>query len=798
MMTRSANGLLSVVLIFGMSLWTLSAAETPVGAVEKLLQRIIPNQANQFILQIVPFEASQRDLTGYFEISSTPCAPPSQASCVLVIGSDATSLSSGFHHYLKYVANCSISWWGDQLHNLQLSPEIPLPSTPIRQTTSYAYRYYMNVCTVGYSTWAWDWDRWEREIDWMALHAINAPLAFTGQEWVFLETYTKDFNLTTLQVLDLFSGPAFLPWNRMGNIQGWMGPLSIAWIEEQRKLQKKIVKRMREFQMTPILPAFSGLVPSVMSQLYPNASITNSSGWAGFPPTQFLDPIDPLFRAIQVAFLQRQEAEYGTDHLYNCDLYNEMEPVSLNTSYLAASTAGVYSAMAEADKNAIWIMQGWMFENDPYWNNSMIESLLHAVPHGKLIVLDLWSETVPVWNRTQNYFGTPFIWNMLHNFGGRSGLYGRLQQVAEWPALALQSNASSGVLVGLGLTPEAIEQNPVVYDLMMENVYRGTVGVPQLSSWISRYIERRYFGAIPEQLYQAWEILTTTVYNCPTTQQGTSPSIFTLNPNLNYSANVHPYYETEELELAYRLFLEAGELAGTSLVNQQTFQYDLVLLASQVMSNYALELHNSSILSLNVSDKASFSGNMTVFLSLLPLLDELVGTQPLFLLGSWIANATRWGTEHVTTYGSCNGEGPRVACPFNDANSCEEANCCWNNTIVDAIPCFVNNISDTQLFELNARAQLTLWGPQYGTLQDYAGKLWQGLVADYYFPRWQMWTQSVLECITSNVTFNETTFTMELEYWQEGWVHQQGNPYPQVAAGSAFSIAAAIFNTYFA
>jgi hypothetical protein len=39
-----------------------------------------------------------------------------------------------------------------------------------------------------------------------------------------------------------------------------MGPLSITWIEEQRKLQKKIVKRMREFQMTPILPAFSGLV----------------------------------------------------------------------------------------------------------------------------------------------------------------------------------------------------------------------------------------------------------------------------------------------------------------------------------------------------------------------------------------------------------------------------------------------------------------------------------------------------------------------------------------------------------
>jgi alpha-N-acetylglucosaminidase len=27
----------------------------------------------------------------------------------------------------------------------------------------------------------WDWERWEREIDWMALNGINLPLAFTGQ-----------------------------------------------------------------------------------------------------------------------------------------------------------------------------------------------------------------------------------------------------------------------------------------------------------------------------------------------------------------------------------------------------------------------------------------------------------------------------------------------------------------------------------------------------------------------------------------------------------------------------------------
>ena len=42
------------------------------------------------------------------------------------------------------------------------------------------YRYNMNVCTFGYSYAHWDWKRWEREIDWMALNGINMPLAFNG------------------------------------------------------------------------------------------------------------------------------------------------------------------------------------------------------------------------------------------------------------------------------------------------------------------------------------------------------------------------------------------------------------------------------------------------------------------------------------------------------------------------------------------------------------------------------------------------------------------------------------------
>lgn len=41
-----------------------------------------------------------------------------------------------------------------------------------------------------------------------------------------------------------------------------------------------------------------------------------------------------------------------------------------------------------------------------------------------MIVLDLQSEQFPQFTRLQQYFGQPYIWCMLHNFGGTLGMYG--------------------------------------------------------------------------------------------------------------------------------------------------------------------------------------------------------------------------------------------------------------------------------------------------------------------------------------------------------------------------------------
>src|SRR5690349_797116 len=93
-------------------------------------------------------------------------------------------------------------------------------------------------------------------------------------------------------------------------------------------------------------------------------------------------------------------------------------------------------------------------------------------------MLVLFSEVVPIYTvscipypilradshrscfqRTSNFYGHAFVWNMLNNFGGRMGLFGTLQSVAEGPAAAL---ASTNFTQGLGMTMESIWNNYIM------------------------------------------------------------------------------------------------------------------------------------------------------------------------------------------------------------------------------------------------------------------------------------------------------------------------------------------------
>lgn len=136
----------------------------------------------------------------------------------------------------------------------------------------------------------------------MALHGINLPLAFTGQETVWYKLYTS-LGLTDEELESYFSGPAFLAWQRMGNLRKWGGPLDKDWRDAQHDLQLKILGRMRELGMTPVLPGFAGHVPSAIARIFPNASLSYSGLWADFNSTYSNDslllPTSPVYQLVR-------------------------------------------------------------------------------------------------------------------------------------------------------------------------------------------------------------------------------------------------------------------------------------------------------------------------------------------------------------------------------------------------------------------------------------------------------------------------------------------------------------------
>lgn len=120
------------------------------------------------------------------------------------------------------------------------------------------------------------------------------------------------------------------------------------------------------------------------------------------------------------------------------------------------------------------LVSPWVAEQRPHRQFTSLETcglaLLHSVPFGKMIVLDLFADVKPMWKNSSQFYGTPYVWCMLHNFGGNIEMYGILDVISSGPFDACTSENST--MVGVGMCMEGIEHNPVVYELMSEMAFR--------------------------------------------------------------------------------------------------------------------------------------------------------------------------------------------------------------------------------------------------------------------------------------------------------------------------------------
>ena len=697
-----------------------------------LIERILPGKSSQFIVETLPSEGIEEAFT----LSS-------KKNKIVIRGTNELAMAKGFNYYLTEYCNIRVSWYKDDPVD---APEIlPEVNTPVTQQSRFEKRFFLNYCTYGYTMLWWQWDDWEHFIDWMALNGINMPLAITGQEAIWMEVW-KSFGMTDEEIRAYFTGPAHLPWHRMGNLDGWLGPLPQEYIDHQFELQKKILKRERSFGMTPVLPAFAGHVPKAIKEQFPEATITSlgSYGVGDQYQAYFLDPMDTLFVQIQQKFLKAQTAHFGTDHLYGADPFNEMDPPETTPEYLATVSKTIYDGMSSIDPQATWVQMGWTFYYMKLWKEdpARLEAMIKAVPEDKMIILDYFAEKEEVWRNTEAWHGAPYIWCYLGNFGGNTEMAAPLYEVANRLSNT-ENDSDKGKLVGVGSTLEGFNVNRFMFEWLFE--YAWDSSVTDIEKWVAQFARTKSESEDPlaEQAYQK---LFKLVYNDQVSGVATG-SLTQTRPRLSGIKGYQRPSKYNYHELTEVLTMMLGAEEQTLL--DPDYQKDLVVVTKQVLDNLIIPVREKINETYLAKDTAALHRQTSIFLGILDDLDRLLATQPEFLLGKWLDDARSFGSDSASK----------------------------------------------AYYEKNARVLITTWGNEGNKIIDYASRDLSGLISSYYKERWEMFFEILEQNIETDTPLDLEAIDKEMAAFEWSWTDRQ-DQFSAVPQGDVLTIVQAIHAKY--
>ena len=662
-----------------------------------LTQRLSPR-----LVQKVTYRQLPADTCDYFTLTT-------EGDRVVIGGNNANAMAVGLNHYLKNCCMTTVSWYADV--PVELPAVLPPADSSIIVRARVPQRFFLNYCTFGYTMVFWQWRHWERFIDWMALNGINLPLAITGQEAVWMRVWKK-LGMKEDEIRAYFTGPAYLPWHRMANIDAWCGPLPQHWLDTQVTLQKQIVARERELNMRPVLPAFAGHVPLRLKALYPKADIRPLEVWDEFEKpynTYFLDSEDPLYARIQKLYLQEQTRLFGTDHIYGIDPFNEMSPPSFEPDYLARVSRHIYESLRAADPAAQWLQMGWfLYYQRKDWTAERAQAMLDAVPAGKMPILDYYCERMEVWRLRDKFYGQPFIWCYLGNFGGSTAMQGNVLEAGARLEKALVE--ANGSLQGIGSTLEGLDVQQFPYEYILDKAWdlglSDSVYVAQLA--------RRHVGGESLPARVAWWALAQDVFvHWP----------YTRGPQFNFVPVMDKRSKWSRDEIYYRpdRMIEAWlTLLQQPRVTRDAMAIDMIAAGREVLGLAFARAKADFDAAYHRRDLPSLRRQGRLMLDIILDADTLAAQHPYCTVNKWIELARDYGdTPQLKDY-----------------------------------------------YEMNARRLVTTWG---GDLDDYANRSWAGLIGEYYHHRWQMYVDEVTHCVEQGRDFDQKAFDQRLRQYEQAW-----------------------------
>ena len=608
---------------------------------------------------------------------------------IKVDGSTPSAVLFGVNWYLKYVARVQVSTNGIRLGAAR---RFPLPAAIIEKETPYAYRYALNENIDGYTAPYWSWARWEHEIDLLALSGINAMIVERGMDAVLYQTF-RDVGYSDGEIRGWITQPAHQNWQLMGNLCCFNGPIGGSLLHERVSSAQRIIARLRELGMTPVLPGFYGIVPADFQKKFPDAHVIPQGEWAGFTRPGWLDPRDPMFAKLAAAFYRNQRELFGDSSIYDMEVFQEGG--SSGDVSVPEAAGNVQKALFAAHPDAYWMMLAW--QGNPR------QDLLGGVDRRHLFIIDIDHDRVPRDDRQKDFRGAPFLFGGIWEFGGRTTLGANIGNITERLQRLGRTNRN---MVGTAVFSEGMDNNPFAFDLFTEMAWRSEP--LDTAEWTGDYVRRRY-GAADLHALAAWKVMLNTAYairvdevNFNSERDAAQESLFNAQPSLtaDRASNWSPQAMRYDAQVFKRALSEMLKVAH-ALRASETYQYDLVDIARQTLANESRVLLPQIKTAYDSKHRPRFEALTRRWLRLMDMQDQLLATNRFFLVGAWLADVRPWASTPV----------------------------------------------ESARLDYDARSILTTWGSRKasedGELHDYGNKDWAGLTRDYYRARWQVYFESL-------------------------------------------------------
>ncbi|MEU4825402.1 alpha-N-acetylglucosaminidase TIM-barrel domain-containing protein [Actinomadura sp. NPDC023710] len=627
---------------------------------------------------------------------------------LVVAGTSPAVQLTGFGRYLREVAHANVAIGGTQL---DLPGRLPLPSAPIEADSSVAHRFALNDTNEGYAGAYLSWEEWERRIDALALLGINEVLVYEGQDAVYQRTF-QQFGYSAADMRAWIPQPGHQAWWLLQNMCCTDSPISQQLIDRRAALARRMVDRLRELGMTPVLPGFYGTVPTDFETRNPGANTVPQGTWNGLERADWLDPTGPEFGKVAGAFYQAQTQLYGASTMYKMDLLHEGGRAG--SVPVPEASRAVQDALEAAHPGATWVILGW--QNNPR------KETLQAVDRSRMFIVDGITEQPDITDRDKDFLGTQYAFGTIWNFGGHqnfgAGLTVWNEKFHAWRAR--QGTAMNGI----ALMPEAIDNNPAAVAFFADMPWRD--GPVDVDAWFDQYATARYGAADPHAL-AAWRIIGRTAYAWPAGKDTRHVTgLFDDQPNLT-ATGTPLQYDPGEFEKALRELLDVDP----RLRRSGAYRYDLVDVARQVLANRGRLLLPKIRAAYRDGDRTAFARLTDRWMGEIRLMDDVLGADPHFLLGTWQREASRQAADR----------------------------------------------REAATLDYNLKSLVTLWESDSPGLQDYARREFNGLVGGYYAERWKTFFDELGRAMRTGAEPQRIDWRAVAERWAHGGTRYAAEPH---------------------